>query len=63
MAPWVRKAFLSKYLFIERPPPQPTMDDPPGVLHTSAEINAGFNIVFPETLEERNSVSRLLNHA
>ena len=23
----------------------------------------GFNIVFPETLEERNSVSRLLNHA
>ena len=23
----------------------------------------GYNIVFPETLEERNSVSRLLNHA
>ena len=23
----------------------------------------GFNIVFTETLEERNSVSRLLNHA
>lgn len=26
-------------------------------------ITAGYNIVFPETLEERNSVSRLLNHA
>ena len=66
MAPWVRKAFidfLPKYLFIERPPPQPMTDDPPGVSPTSAEINAGFNIVFPETLEERNSVSRLLNHA
>merc|ERR1719322_1478811 len=64
MAPWVRKAFidfLPKYLFIERPPPQPTTDEPPGV--NNAEINAGFNIVFPETLEERNSVSRLLNHA
>ena len=24
---------------------------------------AGFNLVFPETLEERNSVERLLNHA
>ena len=66
MAPWVRKAFidfLPKYLFIERPPPQPMTDDPPGVSPTSAEMNAGFNIVFPETLEERNSVSRLLNHA
>jgi len=64
MAPWVRKAFidfLPKYLFIERPPPQPSTDEPPGV--NNAEINAGFNIVFPETLEERNSVSRLLNHA
>ena len=52
MAPWVRKAFidfLPKYLFIERPPPQPTTDEPPGV--NNAEINAGFNIVFPETLE------------
>ena len=66
MAPWVRKAFidfLPKYLFIERPPPQPMTDDPPAVSSASAEINAGFNIVFPETLEERNSVSRLLNHA
>jgi len=61
MAPWVKKAFiefLPKYLFIERPPPSPPTDDQP-----SAEVNAGFNIVFPETLEERNSVSRLLNHA
>jgi len=66
MAPWVRKAFidfLPKYLFIERPPPQPMTEDPPAVSSASAEINAGFNIVFPETLEERNSVSRLLNHA
>jgi len=64
MAPWVRKAFidfLPKYLFIERPPPQPMTDETPGV--TSAEINTGFNIVFPETLEERNSVNRLMNHA
>ena len=61
MAPWVRKTFidfLPKFLFIERPPPAPPLDDQP-----SAELNAGFNIVFPETLEERNSVSRLLNHA
>merc|ERR1711971_1098817 len=61
MAPWVKKAFidfLPKYLFIERPPSAPPTDDQP-----SAEVNAGFNIVFPETLEERNSVSRLLNHA
>ena len=61
MAPWVRKAFidfLPKYLFIERPPPSPPCDG-----QTSAEVNAGFNVVFPETLEERNSVSRLLNHA
>ena len=61
MAPWVKKAFiefLPKYLFIERPPPSPPTDDQP-----SAEVNAGFNIVFPETLEERNSVTRLLNHA
>ena len=36
-------------------------DETPGV--TSAEINTGFNIVFPETLEERNSVNRLMNHA
>ena len=61
MAPWVKKAFidfLPKYLFIERPPSAPPTDDQP-----SAEVNAGFNIVFPETLEERHSVSRLLNHA
>merc|ERR1712203_87866 len=61
MAPWVRKTFidfLPKFLFIERPPPAPPLDDQP-----TAELNAGFNIVFPETLEERNSVSRLLNHA
>merc|ERR1711971_218495 len=61
MAPWVKKAFidfLPKYLFIERPPSAPPTDDQP-----SAEVNAGFNIVFPETLEERNSVSGLLNHA
>ena len=29
----------------------------------SLDFDTGFNIVFPETLEERNSVSRLLNHA
>merc|ERR1719412_6218 len=61
MAPWVRKTFidfLPKFLFIERPTPAPPLEDQP-----SAELNAGFNIVFPETLEERNSVSRLLNHA
>ena len=61
MAPWVRKTFidfLPKFLFIERPPPAPPLEDQP-----NAELNAGFNIVFPETLEERHSVSRLLNHA
>ena len=61
MAPWVRKTFidfLPKFLFIERPTPAPPLEDQP-----NAEHNAGFNIVFPETLEERNSVSRLLNHA
>ena len=61
MAPWVRKTFidfLPKFLFIERPAPAPPLDDQP-----NAEHNAGFNIVFPETLEERNSVCRLLNHA
>ena len=70
MAPWVRKAFidfLPKYLFIERPPPQPSVDESPpavvGVGSKGSEINAGFNIVFPETLEERNSVNRLMNHA
>jgi len=60
MAPWVRKAFidfLPRYLFIQRPETEPENEDPP------TELNAGFNIVFPETLEERNSVSRLLNHA
>merc|ERR1719327_1840576 len=51
MAPWVKKAFidfLPKFLFIERPPSAPPTDDPPGVSSASAEINAGFNIVFPE---------------
>jgi len=63
MAPWVRKAFiefLPKYLFIQRPDIAPPAED------QLTEVNAGFNIVFPETfqsLEERNSVSRLLNHA
>jgi len=60
MAPWVRKAFidfLPKFLFIQRPEPEEDDVDQP------TEITGGFNIVFPETLEERNSVSRLMNHA
>jgi len=60
MAPWVRKTFiefLPRFLFIQRPDPDPAdEDDPP-------ELLGGFNLVFPETLEERNSVERLLNHA
>merc|ERR1712130_712060 len=60
MAPWVRKVFidfLPRFLFIQRPEP----DEEESV--DQEVITAGFNIVFPETLEERNSVSRLLNHA
>jgi len=60
MAPWVRKIFidfLPRYLFIQRPEP----DEEESV--DQEVITAGYNIVFPETLEERNSVSRLLNHA
>lgn len=60
MAPWVRKAFidfLPKFLFIQRPEPEDEEHE------HQAELTGGFNIVFPETLEERNSVSRLLNHA
>merc|ERR1711962_472989 len=60
MAPWVRKVFidfLPRYLFIQRPEP----DEEESV--DQEVITAGYNIVFPETLEERNSVSRLLNHA
>merc|ERR1719500_2489328 len=60
MAPWVRKVFidfLPRFLFIQRPEP-----DEEGSVDQEV-ITAGYNIVFPETLEERNSVSRLLNHA
>merc|ERR1712004_954761 len=60
MAPWVRKIFidfLPRYLFIQRPEP----DEEESV--DQEVITSGYNIVFPETLEERNSVSRLLNHA
>jgi len=60
MAPWVRKVFidfLPRFLFIQRPEPEEEESVDQEV------ITAGYNIVFPETLEERNSVSRLLNHA
>merc|ERR1712066_1107637 len=60
MAPWVKSIFvevLPKFLFIQRPEP-----DEEGSVDQEV-ITAGYNIVFPETLEERNSVSRLLNHA
>merc|ERR1712180_463169 len=59
MAPWVRKVFidfLPRFLFIQRPESEQKPED-------HEVITAGYNIVFPETLEERNSVSRLLNHA
>lgn len=59
MAPWVRTAFidfLPRYLFIQRPDPDPTSEDMP-------ELASGFNLVFPETLEDRSSVQKLLNHA
>merc|ERR1719264_755112 len=60
MAPWGRKVFidfLPRFLFIQRPEA-----DEEGSVDQEV-ITAGYNIVFPETLEERNSVSRLLNHA
>merc|ERR1719266_2113604 len=60
MSPWVRRVFihlLPRFLFIQRPEP-----DEEGSVDQEV-ITAGYNIVFPETLEERNSVSRLLNHA
>lgn len=59
MAPWVRKVFidfLPRFLFIQRPEAEDAPEE-------QEAITAGYNIVFPETLEERNSVSRLLNHA
>jgi len=60
MAPWVRKCFidfLPRFLFIQRPEPDPSEED------NTPELLGGMNLVFPETLEERNSVERLLNHA
>ena len=54
--------FLAE-IFVHRASAAPADDGWPSRSPTSAEINASFNIVFPETLEERNSMSRLLNHA
>merc|ERR1711936_19877 len=52
MAPWVRKVFidfLPRFLFIQRPEP-----DEEGSVDQEV-ITAGYNIVFPETLEQRDS--------
>lgn len=49
MAPWVKKTFLEflpRYLFIQRPDPDPDDDE------DCPTVVAGYNIVFPETLED-----------
>jgi len=60
MAPWVKKTFvdfLPKYLFIERP------DDDEDEEDEIPMLAGGYNIVFPETLEEPSNASKIMGHA